>query len=90
MSDNFLRARKIVLVFHGIDTFADISLNDHAIGEASNMFIRYTFDVTNIIKVIKETERIVENIRISIMQLLFYPEYAERPKSTESHISFGC
>lgn len=64
MSDNFLKARKIVLVFHGIDTFANVSLNDHAIGEASNMFVRYIFDVTNIIKVIKEIERIIENIRI--------------------------
>lgn len=64
MSDNFLKARKIVLVFHGIDTFANVSLNDHAIGKVSNMFVRYIFDVTNIIKVIKEIERVVKNIRI--------------------------
>ncbi|XP_070526214.1 beta-mannosidase isoform X2 [Cardiocondyla obscurior] len=40
----------MVLIFHGIDTFANIFLNDHKIGEASNMFIRYIFDVTNFIK----------------------------------------
>lgn len=50
VGDDFLKARKIVLVFYGIDTFANISLNDHAIGEVSNMFLRYIFDVTNFIK----------------------------------------
>jgi len=59
VSDNFLKVRKIVLVFYGIDTFANISLNDHVIGETSNMFLRYIFDVTNFIKVIKEIEKIV-------------------------------
>ncbi|XP_011642366.1 beta-mannosidase isoform X1 [Pogonomyrmex barbatus] len=50
VSSNFLKARKIVLVFHGIDTFANISLNDYVIGETSNMFLRYSFDVTDSIK----------------------------------------
>ncbi|XP_018311835.1 beta-mannosidase [Mycetomoellerius zeteki] len=50
VSDNFLKARKIVLVFHGIDTFANISLNNYILGETSNMFLRYIFDVTDFIK----------------------------------------
>ncbi|XP_071573784.1 beta-mannosidase [Temnothorax nylanderi] len=50
VSKNFLKARKIVLIFHGIDTFANIFLNNHVVGEASNMFVRYIFDVTDFIK----------------------------------------
>lgn len=51
VNSDFLKARKIVLIFYGIDTFANVSLNGHIIGQTSNMFLRYTFDVTNYIKV---------------------------------------
>ena len=71
MSDNFLKARKIVLVFHGIDTFANVSLNNHILGETSNMFLRYIFDVTDFIKVIKEIKKIIQNIRIGNTICLF-------------------
>ncbi|XP_050445741.1 beta-mannosidase isoform X1 [Cataglyphis hispanica] len=50
VSSDFLKARKIVLIFYGIDTFANVSLNGHIIGQTSNMFLRYIFDVTNYIK----------------------------------------
>ncbi|XP_067207111.1 beta-mannosidase [Linepithema humile] len=50
VSSNFLKARKVVLVFHGVDTFANVFLNNHAIGKTSNMFLRYIFDVTDYIK----------------------------------------
>lgn len=88
MNGNFLKARKIVLIFHGIDTFANVSLNDHAIGETSNMFLRYIFDVTDYIKVIKEIE---ESCKLYMLVIQFLcPEYAERTEFTESHISLGC
>ncbi|XP_017879617.1 beta-mannosidase [Ceratina calcarata] len=45
-NDTLLNAPKVVLLFHGVDTFATILLNDQKIGETSNMFLRYTFDVT--------------------------------------------
>ena len=41
----------MVLVFHGVDTFATILLNGHEIGETSNMFLKYTFDVTKYLEV---------------------------------------
>jgi len=56
VTHDFLETRKIVLVFHGIDTFAKIFLNDYVIGETSNMFLKYSFDVTNYIKVKEEEE----------------------------------
>ncbi|MEJ5352551.1 MAG: sugar-binding domain-containing protein [Melioribacteraceae bacterium] len=39
----------IKLVFEGIDTIAKIFLNNIQIGTASNMFIKYEFDVTKIL-----------------------------------------
>ncbi|XP_050296169.1 beta-mannosidase-like isoform X1 [Anthonomus grandis grandis] len=38
------------LVFEGVDTFATIELNNVTIGETKNMFLRYIFDVRDIIK----------------------------------------
>ncbi|CAK9808196.1 MANBA [Anthophora plagiata] len=46
-NDDLLNAPKVVLVFHGVDTFSTIFLNNQKVGETSNMFLRYTFDVTN-------------------------------------------
>lgn len=53
VSSDFAKARKVVLIFYGIDTFANVSLNNHTIGQTSNMFLRYIFDVTDYIKVRK-------------------------------------
>ncbi|XP_076638537.1 beta-mannosidase isoform X1 [Colletes latitarsis] len=50
VNDTFLNVPKVVLVFHGLDTFATIFLNAQEIGQASNMFLRYTFDVTKHLK----------------------------------------
>lgn len=41
---------KAILTFHGVDTVADIRLNDQLLGHTDNMFVRYRFDVTNALK----------------------------------------
>lgn len=51
VNDTLLNAPKVMLVFHGLDTFATILLNNKNIGKTSNMFLRYTFDVTKYLKV---------------------------------------
>ena len=51
VNDTLLNAPKVVLIFHGVDTFATILLNGHEVGETSNMFLRYTFDVTKYLEV---------------------------------------
>lgn len=38
---------KIYLTFDGVDTYATVYLNDIKIGEMSNMFCRYDFDITD-------------------------------------------
>jgi beta-mannosidase len=40
----------INLVFEGLDTHAEIFLNGQYIGEAKNMFVKYSFDVENLLK----------------------------------------
>ncbi len=37
---------RVLLVFHGLDTFATVQLNGTVIGHTDNMHRRYTFDVT--------------------------------------------
>ena len=41
------RECKVILVFNGIDTIAEIKLNGKLLGRAENMFIRHRFDVTD-------------------------------------------
>nr|XP_012145222.1 PREDICTED: beta-mannosidase [Megachile rotundata] len=50
VNEAFLNASKVVLIFHGVDTFATVFLNNQKIGETSNMFLQYTFDVTHYLK----------------------------------------
>lgn len=72
------------MIFHGVDTFANVSLNDHVVGETSNMFLKYTFDVTDYITVSK----LKQKIHVYIDNYI-HSEYAGRAKSIESHVSFG-
>lgn len=45
-----------MMTFHGLDTLAEIVLNGRPLGTTNNMFVRYTYDIKNILrKVRKET-----------------------------------
>ncbi|XP_066254950.1 beta-mannosidase-like [Euwallacea similis] len=50
IDEGLLDYEHVNLVFDGVDTFADIQLNNVSIGSTQNMFIRYSFDVKNILK----------------------------------------
>lgn len=39
------------LVFYGVDTVANIELNGSPLGNTDNMFIRYKFEVKNLLRV---------------------------------------
>ncbi len=47
---SFLEYNQINLRFNGIDTFADVFLNDELLGSTENMFIIYEFDVKRRLK----------------------------------------
>lgn len=36
---------RVLMTFHGLDTLADIYLNNQLLGSTDNMFVRYRFDV---------------------------------------------
>ena len=44
------KGERVYLSFKGIDTFAEISLNGTTLGETKNMFLKYEYDVTDLIK----------------------------------------
>jgi beta-mannosidase len=46
-----LKQKYVIIVFQGVDTIADIYLNDNFIGLTENMFVRYRFDVKDFLKV---------------------------------------
>nr|XP_034176960.1 beta-mannosidase isoform X1 [Osmia lignaria] len=50
VNDALLSAPKVILIFHGVDTFATIFLNNEKVAETSNMFLQYTFDVKHYLK----------------------------------------
>lgn len=64
---------KAILSFEGIDTAAEIYLNGEKIYECANMFIEHTIDVTNLLKIGKNSLKVI----------IFAPEiYARRFKNS--------
>lgn len=53
VSHEILNKKVVNLVFHGIDTVADISLNNQRIGYVNNMFVRYVIPVREHLKVLR-------------------------------------
>ena len=47
---DFEKDKKVYLVFDGIDTIAKIILNGKEIGISKNMFLKYEFEISNILK----------------------------------------
>lgn len=41
--------KNVAITFHGLDTVADIVLNGKVIGSTNNMFVRWTFDVKELL-----------------------------------------
>lgn len=84
-----MKAPKVVLIFHGVDTFATIILNAQKVGETSNMFLRYTFDVTKYLEVTNSFFIYsYHTIIYSIYLLIFY--FSERRKFIGSLFFFPC
>ncbi|XP_055549326.1 beta-mannosidase-like [Wyeomyia smithii] len=40
----------VILSLHGVDTFSLVYLNDELLGETNNMFVRYRYDVTTLLR----------------------------------------
>ncbi|WAM33945.1 beta-mannosidase [Caldicellulosiruptor morganii] len=57
--ENLDRYQVRKLVFEGIDTVADIYLNQYYLGRAENMFLKYEFDVSTALKEGKNTLKVI-------------------------------
>lgn len=58
-----------ILIFDGIDTFADVYLNGNIIGSADNMFITYEFKAEGIKK---GTNELVVHIKPTVIEVRKY------------------
>ena len=58
VSEDEYNNERIELVFYGLDTIADIYLNDILIGSTKNMHMAYTFDVKEYLNVGENTVRV--------------------------------
>ena len=82
------------LVFEGIDTIADIYLNDFYLGRTENMFLRYEFDVSTILQEGKNTLKVIlyspikEAERLKKIYQSKY-EYPQRSWIRKSQYSYG-
>lgn len=56
--DDFLQRSFVTLTFDGVDTIANVTLNNHYLGQTRNMFTRYSYNVRKILK--PQNELIVE------------------------------
>ena len=52
VDDKIVDVAGLFVVFHGVDTVADIVLNGQVLGRTENMFVRYRFHVGGLIKVL--------------------------------------
>lgn len=50
VDETVLKARFVNLVFEGVDTISSIFLNGRMIGSTDNMFIRYVYNVKNVLR----------------------------------------
>ena len=48
--EKLLANKKVLIVFDGIDTYADIYVNGKLLGSTNNMFLQYRFDVKDLLK----------------------------------------
>ncbi|KAK6181475.1 hypothetical protein SNE40_009318 [Patella caerulea] len=50
LSADSIQKNNIILVAEGLDTFSTISINGKQIGTSENMYVRYTYDIKNVVK----------------------------------------
>ncbi|XP_028599356.2 beta-mannosidase isoform X2 [Podarcis muralis] len=68
--------QKVSLVFDGVDTVAQIVVNNVTVGRTDNMFNRYSFDITNVIKE-------VNAIHVNFVSAVWYA--AEQSKNHQAY-----
>lgn len=94
MVDSILTKNKLTnLIFDGLDTYADVYLNDSLILQADNMFIKWEINLKTILKPGKNSIRILFNSPIKINQdkakIIPYKLPDERAFTRKAAYQFG-
>ncbi|XP_065692153.2 beta-mannosidase isoform X1 [Patagioenas fasciata] len=72
--------QKVNLVFEGVDTVAQILINNITLGRTDNMFNRYTFDITSVIKEVNFVEvHFLSAVSYAAEQSRCHKEYSVPP-----------
>ncbi|XP_077156877.1 beta-mannosidase [Paroedura picta] len=69
--------QKVSLIFEGVDTVAEIVVNNISLGRTNNMFSRYGFDITDVIQE-------VNTIQVHFLSAIWYA--AEQSKNHHAYI----
>ncbi|NXN94233.1 MANBA mannosidase, partial [Rhinopomastus cyanomelas] len=87
--------QKVNLVFEGVDTVAQIVMNNKTLGTTDNMFNRYSFDITSVIKEVNFIEvRFLSAVSYAAEQSRRHKAYSVPPlcpppvQKGECHVNF--
>lgn len=87
--------QKVKLIFDGVDTVAEILFNNVTIGKTDNMFTRYSFDVTNVVKDVNSLKlRFQSAVQYAECQSKAHTQYRVPPacppveQKGECHVNF--
>lgn len=87
--------QKVKLIFDGVDTVAEILFNNVTIGKTDNMFTRYSFDVTNVVKEVNSLKlRFQSAVQYAECQSKAHTQYRVPPECPpveqkgECHVNF--
>uniref|UniRef100_A0A6J0UK86 Beta-mannosidase n=1 Tax=Pogona vitticeps TaxID=103695 RepID=A0A6J0UK86_9SAUR len=73
--------QKVALVFEGVDTVAQVVVNNVTVGKTDNMFNRYTFDITDVIKEITVIQvHFMSAVHYAAEQSKIHKEYQVPPE----------
>ncbi|KAJ8675359.1 hypothetical protein QAD02_011145 [Eretmocerus hayati] len=93
----YFSASHIALIFYGIDTFSTILINGVEIGKTDNMFLRYSFDIKDKLKIgsnelqvnlrssVKESEKLY-NVQSS--KYVVPPKCVPKDYNGECHVNY--
>lgn len=66
VTGDLMRMKTVVLVCEGLDTVGTVLVNGQVVGKSDNMFIRYTFDIKDQLKVCTNLVNVLLNILLGI------------------------
>uniref|UniRef100_A0A4X2JVA0 beta-mannosidase n=1 Tax=Vombatus ursinus TaxID=29139 RepID=A0A4X2JVA0_VOMUR len=92
---DFSKVRKVNLIFEGVDTVAEVLLNNVTVGKTDNMFNRYTFDITKEIRELNTIKLLFQSaVSYAAQQSKAHAEYRIPPECPdpvqkgECHVNF--